>query len=175
MRILSELLNEYRIQIIALVAGSVSITAIYERLVSIFYLQYLEVPNAVVAILILLSVLGGFEIRRMSDRLRSYEHPKLTDNMEYVLWMHKDVPLGNGQCASTLIEDQDSLHYQDAQYCLDELFQMGFLRVINNPDPDEEERLYALAEPGRRYLVETGLLHKVFSEDSSHNKNCRLS
>lgn len=173
MKIIVELFKEYQSQIIALVVGSVSVTVVYQWLVSIFYLKSFDIPRFVVAVLVLLMIWAGIRYKRLAEKLDSYERPKLTEEMEYVLWMHKDVSIGNGQCASTLIEGQDSLHIQHAQYCLDELYQKGFLRVINNPDPDEEERLYVLTEPGRRYLVETGLLYKDYSDDKSHNKKLK--
>lgn len=167
MNMILELLNEYKKQLIAIVVSSISFTVVYEWLVSIFYLKSWSIPRAVVAIVILLIILGGVHFYQLWKKLKELKNPKLSENMEFVLWMHKDVPLGNGQCASTLIEGQDSVHIQEAQYCLDELFQMGYLRVINNPDPDEEERLYSLAEPGRRYLVETGLLYRDFSNETN--------
>lgn len=167
MNMILELVKEYKTQLITVIASSISLTVVYEWLVSIFYSKSWSIPRALIAIVMLLIIWGALRHYQLWKKLKSFESPKLSENMEYVLWMHKDIPLGNGQYASTLIEGQDSVHIQEAQYCLDELFQMGYLRVINNPDPDEDERLYSVAEPGRRYLVESGLLYRDFTNEKN--------
>lgn len=108
----------------------------------------------------LLVVWGGMRHYRLIKILKEYEHPKLTEDQEYILCMHKYLPLNHGQCASTLIEGQNGVHLQEAQYHLDILKNLNLVEVINEPDLDNDEPLYRLTEFGRKYLFEKNILYK---------------
>ncbi|MDP5138581.1 hypothetical protein ORJ04_21780, partial [Rheinheimera baltica] len=152
--------DEYGKSVLALLVQTLSIGVIYSHLVSYFYLQHYIVPRSAVAIFVLLLIWGCIRVYRIKKKLKIYEFPKLTEDQEYILSMHKDLPLGNGQCASTLLEGQDDAHHQEAQYHLDILNNLKLIKIINRLDLEDDEPLYTLTELGRKYLYENGILYK---------------
>ncbi|QIL88799.1 hypothetical protein GNX18_02725 [Microbulbifer sp. SH-1] len=158
--LVKEVFDEYKKAAIALLVQLVSITVIFNWLVSYFYLKDYTLPRSLVVVSILLILWFGIIYRRTYRELKSYKHPKLTEDQEYILSMHKDLPLGNGQCASTLLGGQAEAHIQEAQYHLDVLNELNLIEIINRLDLDEEEPLYRLTKLGRKYLYENNVLYK---------------
>jgi hypothetical protein len=160
--ILKQIVDEYWKAAVALLVQTVSIGVIYNHLVSYFYLQSYVLPRSVVVISLLLAGWACIRFLQLKKKLKDFEHPKLTKDQEYILSMHKDLPLDNGQCASTLLEGQNGVHLQEAQYHLDGLHHLNLIKVINSLDAElgEDEPLYRLTDLGRRYLYENNILYK---------------
>ncbi|MFY0700272.1 MAG: hypothetical protein JXR04_05585 [Bermanella sp.] len=158
--LIKQVVHEYGKSAIALLVQTFSIGVIYSYLVSYFYLQYYVFPRSAVAIALLLVFWAFIRVLRLRSKLKNYEHPKLTEDQEFILSMHKDLPLGNGQCASTLLEGQGDVHHQEAQYHLDFLNNLKLIEIINHFDLEDDEPLYRLTELGRKYLYEKGILYK---------------
>lgn len=159
-KLLKGIIREYWKSALVILVQAVSIKVIYDWLVSFFYLQNFTIPRSIVVIFLLLVIWGFIRFRRLSIKLKSYQFPKLSEDQEYILSMHKDLPLGNGQCASTLLEGQDKAHLQEAQYHLDVLNDLKLIEIINPSDLDDEEPLYQLTKLGRKYLYENRILYK---------------
>jgi hypothetical protein len=155
-----DLLEEYKSQIVALIVSTVSIPFIYESLASYVHLKNYVIPRFIVLIAVLLAALFTLRYVKLLTTLKNHELPELTEDQEFILSMHKDLPIGNGQCAPTLIEGQGDIHLQEAQYHLDRLNDLGFIEIINHYELDSTEALYQLTEHGRRYLYENNILYK---------------
>jgi DNA-binding transcriptional ArsR family regulator len=158
--LIKQVVEEYWKSALALLVQTASISVIYEHLVAYFYLQHYTLPRSALAIILLIAVWGAIRFYRLKKKLQNYEFPKLSEDQEYILSMHKDLPLGNGQCASTLLDGQNDVHHQEAQYHLDILNNSELIEIINYSDLDEEEPLYRLTEKGRKYLYEKDILYK---------------
>jgi len=154
--------DEYWKATVTLLVQAVSIGVIYNYLVSYFYLQSYVLPRSIVVISLLLACWFFIRFFRLKKKLKDFEHPKLTEDQEYILSMHKDLPLGNEQCASTLLEGQNGVHLQEAQYHLDVLHNLKLIEIINPLEVDlgEDEPLYSLTDLGRKYLYENSILYK---------------
>lgn len=159
-------MDEYWKAALTLLVQTVSIGVIYNYLVSYFYLQSYVLPRSIVVITLLLAGWVCIRFFRLKKKLKNFEHPKLTEDQEYILSMHKDLPLGNGQSASTLLEGQNGVHPQEAQYHLDILHNLKLIKIINHADVElgEDEPLYSLTGLGRKYLYEKSILYKQWSE-----------
>lgn len=158
--LVTQILVEYWKSIVTLLVYTISVGVIYDFLVSYFYLQSYVLPRSLVVISLLLVAWASIRFYWLKQKLKHFEHPKLTEDQEYILSMHKDLPLGNGQCASTLIEGKNSLHPQEAQYHLDVLNNLKLIQIINPLDLEDNEPLYRLTELGRKYLYENRILYK---------------
>jgi DNA-binding transcriptional ArsR family regulator len=145
---------------LALLVQTISISVIYSLMVEYFYQKNFVLPRSAGVIVVLLAIWASIRVYRMYKKLKSYELPELTEDQEFILSMHKDLPLGHGQCASSLLEGQTEVHPQEAQYHLDVLKRNDLIEIINPLDLEDEEPLYRLTEFGRKYLYENSILNK---------------
>ena len=80
---------------------------------------------------------------------------EIDNDAAYVLTALANLPNGNGHSAETLIEGQENVHLQEAQYHLDKL---ESAKLIEHTDMYGDEKLYNLSISGRAFVVENGLL-----------------